>query len=104
MHVQVVTFRLNGVTEEQYHEACRDLADTFANLPGLLAKIWLRGPETGTYGGVYLWRDRDAFEDYIKGEVFKAVENDPVLTDVRSVDFGVFSDLTQITQPEVVLV
>ena len=41
MHAQVVTFGLNGITEEQFHEACGAEPQTFANLPGLLAKIWL---------------------------------------------------------------
>jgi Putative mono-oxygenase ydhR len=52
MHAQVITFGLNGITEEQFREACGADAQTFANLPGLLAKIWLRNPETNTYGGL----------------------------------------------------
>jgi hypothetical protein len=104
MHVQVVTFRLNGVTEDQYHTACHAETDTFGSLPGLQAKIWLRNAETGTYGGIYLWRDRDAFQRYVAGEVFDAVRNDPTLQDVTSVDFAVFPDLTKATQPEVLLV
>jgi hypothetical protein len=49
MHAQVVTFGLDGITEEQFREAAGADAPTFANLPGLLAKIWLRDPETNTY-------------------------------------------------------
>ena len=54
MHAQVITFGLNGITEEQFREACGADAPTFANLPGLLAKIWLRDPETNTFGPVAL--------------------------------------------------
>lgn len=103
MHVQVVTFRLNGVSEDQYHTACESETDTFASLPGLLAKIWLRGPEHGTYGGIYLWRDRDACKRYAAGELFDAMRNDPALKNVTSVDFAVFTDLTKATQPEILL-
>lgn len=104
MHVQLVTFGLNGVSEDDYQEACRTQTGTFAALPGLLAKIWLRDPEKGVYGGIYLWRDREAFERYTGGEVFAAVAGDPALANVTSTDFGVFTELTKATQPEVLLV
>lgn len=52
MHVQIVTFRLADMTEEGYREACDGFTAAFAELPGLLAKIWLADPATDTYGGV----------------------------------------------------
>jgi hypothetical protein len=97
MHAQVITFGLSGMTEEQYREACGADAQTFANLPGLLAKIWLRNPETNTYGGLYLWADQESYERYIKGEVFNAIKADQNLENVESRDFGVFDDLSSIT-------
>jgi hypothetical protein len=48
---------------------------------------------------VYLWRDREAYEDYVSGEVWAAVASDSSLTDVKSSDFDVFEDLTRATQP-----
>ena len=100
MHAQVITFGLNGITEEQFREACGADAPTFANLPGLLAKIWLRDPETNTYGGLYLWADQETYERYIKGEVFNAIKADQHLKDVESRDFGVFEDLSSLTMPK----
>ena len=99
MHAQVVTFGLDGITEEQFREAAGADAPTFANLPGLLAKIWLRDPESNTYGGLYLWDDQDAYERYIKGEVFNAIKADQNLNNVESRDFGVFEDLSSRTMP-----
>jgi heme-degrading monooxygenase HmoA len=99
MHAQVVTFELNGITEEQFHEASGADAPTFANLPGLLAKFWLRDPETNTYGGVYIWADRETYEGYIKGEIFNAIKADQHLKNVESRDFGVFEDLSSLTMP-----
>lgn len=97
MHAQVVTFGLNGITEDQFHEAAGADAPTFANLPGLLAKTWLRDPETNTYGGLYLWADQEAYERYITGEIFNALKTDQHLKDFESRDFGVFDDLSSIT-------
>jgi heme-degrading monooxygenase HmoA len=96
----VVTFGLNGITEEQFHEASSAETKTFANLPGLLAKFWLRDPEKGTYGGVYIWADQEAYEGYIKGEVFNALKADQHLKNVESRDFGVFEDLSSATMPK----
>jgi heme-degrading monooxygenase HmoA len=99
MHAQVVTFGLNGITEEQFHEASGAATQTFANLPGLLGKVWLRDPESNTYGGLYIWADQESYERYIKGEVFNAIKTDENLKDVDSRDFGVFEDLSSRTMP-----
>jgi hypothetical protein len=100
MHAQVITFGLNGITEEQFREACGADAPTFASLPGLLAKIWLRDPETNTYGGLYLWADQEAYECYVKGEIFNALKADQNLKNFESRDLGVFDDLSAITMPK----
>ena len=60
----------------------------------------LRDPETNTYGGLYLWADQEAYERYIKGEVFNAIKADQNLKNVESRDFGVFDDLSSITMPK----
>jgi hypothetical protein len=100
MHAQVVTFGLNDITEEQFHDAVEADAQAFANMPDLLGKVWLRDPETNTYGGLYLWVDQDAYERYLKGDIFNSIKNNPHLKDVESRDFGVFEDLSSITMPK----
>jgi heme-degrading monooxygenase HmoA len=99
MHAQVITFALSDITEEQYREAVGADAQTFATMPGLLAKVWLRDAEKNTYGGLYLWADQEAYERYIKGEVFSAIKANPHLENVESRDFGVFEDLSSLTMP-----
>lgn len=100
MHAQMITFGLSDITEEQYLAAVGQDAQTFANMPGLLAKIWLRDPETNTYGGLYLWADEESYERYIKGEVFEAIKANEHLENVESRDFGVFDDLSSLTMPK----
>ena len=60
----------------------------------------LRDPETNTYGSMYLWADQEAYERYIKGEVFNAIKADQHLKNVESRDFGVFEDLSALTMPK----
>jgi hypothetical protein len=100
MHAQLVTFGLNGITEEQFHDAAGADAPAFADMPELLGKVWLRDPETNTYGGLYLWADQEAYERYIKGEIFNAIKSNPNLKNVESRGFGVFEDLSSLTMPK----
>src|SRR5262245_6196288 len=89
MHVQVVTFQLNGVDDAQYRAACDEEVPAFAAISGLLSKTWLADQSTNTYGGVYVWRDRQAMQSFVDGDLFRAVRADPHVTNVTSRDFGV---------------
>lgn len=101
MHIQVVTFGLKGISEEDYHSACEGETGIFAELPGLLAKIWLRDVDANVFGAVYLWADEQRCREYLNGEIFASIKNDPTLQDVRSQDFDVYDDLTARTHPGV---
>ena len=96
----MITFGLKDITEEQFHEAVSGDAPVFAGMPRLLAKVWLRDPETNTYGGLYLWDDQEAYEEYVKGDVFSAIKGNPHLQNFESRDLGVFEDLSAITAPQ----
>jgi hypothetical protein len=100
MHAQVITFGLKDITEEQFRQVASGDVPVFVDMPGLLAKVWLRDPETNTYGGMYLWADQEAYEGYIKGEVFKSIKDNPHLKNVESRDYGIFDDLSESTAPQ----
>jgi hypothetical protein len=57
MHVQVITFKLDGIDDAAYQAHAEQNAPAFAALPGLRAKIWLANQQTNTYGGIYTWDD-----------------------------------------------
>ena len=97
MHIQIVNFRLKGVTEEDYAGLCDELAPSYAAVPGLVRKVWLADSENGVYGGVYVWRDRQAMEDFAQSELNKSVVTHPNLDDVTSTDFGVLLGPTEVT-------
>ena len=104
MRVKIINFNLLDMTEDGYAEACDQLAPTFAELPGLQAKIWLGDPATNTYGGVYLFADRDAADEYAASELFRTVGTFPNLTNITVRDFAVDEDSTRRTQPSVEVV
>src|SRR4028118_2328990 len=98
MHVQIVNFSLKGISEEDYRRQCEAIASAFANLPGLVSKTWLADPETNTYGGVYVWRDLQAMEDYAVTDLYKGILANPHFDKVTVKDFAVLEDPTRVTR------
>jgi len=102
MHIQVVNFKLQGLSHEQYMKACKEqFAPAFRDMPGLISKVWLSNPETNTYGGVYTWRDKAAADAYLASDLFRSIQNHPNLTEVTSTNFGVLDGIvTGPTHPD----
>ena len=99
MHVQIVTFNLNGITQAEYEQACEtQFAPAFREVPGLLTKIWLSDPPTNTYGGVYTWRDRAALQQYLESPLFHSVATHPNLANITSREFDILEQETRATR------
>lgn len=98
MHIQIINFGITGITEQEYVGMCESQAPAFAGLPGLVSKTWLANRDTRTYGGVYVWEDREAMERFTKTDLFNAVATHPNLENVRSVDFDVLDAPTRVTR------
>ncbi len=96
MHMQVVQFNLRDMGEEKYRQLCDDLAPSFADLPGLISKVWLADPTTNTYGGVYSWSDRHNMEAFSESALYQAVVTHPNLTNLTSRDYAVIEAPTEI--------
>ena len=99
MHVQVVTYRLADISDPEFNEADREFADAMATMPGLLAKVWLKDPDENVYGGVYLWQDRPACQNFLAGELWGEVLKDESAMDLTSHDYTVNDEMTKVTQP-----
>ncbi|HMN99866.1 MAG TPA: YdhR family protein [Miltoncostaeaceae bacterium] len=99
MHVLIINFHLADMSEEGYRAGAAELAPAFARVPGLLAKLWLHDDASGTYGGVYLFRDRQAVQDYLASELLAGVAASPNFVDITSRDFAIYEDLSRVTQP-----
>jgi quinol monooxygenase YgiN len=98
MHIQIINFHLSDLGEAEYRALCDEIAPAFADVPGLISKVWLANPGTGTYGGVYTWEDRQAMDEYSKSELFRGVAANPSFADVTSADFGVLASPTAVTR------
>ena len=98
MHIQIINFNLDGISRSEYEQVCDDLAQTFADVPGLISKHWLANDDTNTFGGVYMFESKDAYEAFIGSELFAAVGGNPALANISSKDFGVIEGPTRITR------
>ena len=98
MHIQIINFHLKDLSEADFRGACDELAPAFAEVPGLLSKVWLADPAANTYGGVYAWESREAMEEFSNSELFTAVATNPNFADITSKDFDVLEDPTRVTR------
>jgi quinol monooxygenase YgiN len=98
MYIQIVNFNLSNITLVEFEKFCRELAPQFAALPGLISKVWLADPASNTFGGVYTWQDRAAYESYTRSELFRGVASHPNLSKVASRGFDVLEEPTRQTR------
>ncbi len=97
MHIQIITFGLNGISEEDYSKMAEAVAPAIAAIPGLVSKAWLANPETDTYGGAYIWQDREAMKAYAETDIYKGMATNPHFEGVTVKDFAVLENPTHTT-------
>jgi heme-degrading monooxygenase HmoA len=98
MHIQILNFHLSGMSDADWRAHADEAAPIFAEVPGLISKVWLANPTTNTYGAVYTWASREAMDEYAKSDLFKAVATNPGLAGVTSTDFDVIEEPTGVTR------
>lgn len=97
MNALIVTFRLDGMSEADYAQACEELAPLFMAVRGLAAKVWLADSASKAYGGVYLFKDSDAADAYLASDLFHRLVDTPGLRDVTVHKYGVLERPTNVT-------
>lgn len=104
MEAFIITFNLDGMTDEEFKAMGEQAAPAFAAVPGLLAKIWITDPESNTYGGIKLFRDADSLDSYLESDLFKSVAGNPSFVNAKTQRYTVIEELTVNTQPGVQVV
>lgn len=102
MHVRIVTFRLAGITADQYAHHCEEIAEQFTTWPGLLSKVWLADPATNTYGGVYVFGSEEDAARSCESEQFRSMLESPVFESISIVESPTLEAPTAITSPSLV--
>jgi hypothetical protein len=99
IYIQVIQFRLAGLSEADYRAHAEVVAPAFNAMPGLLSKVWLANADTNTYGGVYTWRDRASLEQYRASAIYAGMVSNPGLADISDREFGILPEPTRVTAP-----
>ena len=97
MHVQIITFGLKEIGDEEYRFHCEAIAPAFAQLPGLVSKTWLANAETNAYGGVYLWKDRRSMEGYERSDIYRSMLANPHFEGLVARNLPVVEGATSVT-------
>ena len=97
MIIRIITFRLDGIDEDQYQDHAVRVADTFNRWTGLRAKLWLADRASGVYGGVYLFDTQGAADQSRSTAGFQAMLGNPAFADLSVREFDVLDQPTAIT-------
>jgi hypothetical protein len=87
-----------SVSKEEYEQAVSPLADKFANVPGLIWKVWILNEEKSEAGGIYLFENQAALDDYLAGSLAKIVTTHPALSNFSIKQFGIMKNITKVTR------
>ena len=99
MYTRIVTFRLNGPTEDQYRQQAATVAAGIAAWDGLIAKLWIADPEAETYGGIYLFASKDHADRSRQTPEFTGMVDNPAFIDLSIKEYEILDDLTTVTAP-----
>ncbi|HYI15693.1 MAG TPA: YdhR family protein [Thermomicrobiales bacterium] len=97
MQIQVINFQLKDLPVEEFQTLCDAIAPQWAAIPGLVSKVWIANEATNTYGGVYTWETREALDNYLQSDLFKAIMTNPNFTNATSSEFDVIEGPTRVT-------
>jgi quinol monooxygenase YgiN len=97
VHIQIINFNLKDTTVSEYEDLCNQVAGAFAQVPGLLSKVWLADREANVFGGIYTWRDERALRVYEATELFQNVVQNPHFANITSREFAVLEAPTRVT-------
>jgi hypothetical protein len=97
--IQIVQFRLDGISGTEYFRHAEQVAPYFRQMPGLISKVWLANADANTYGGLYTWHDRAALEQYRASETYAQLVGNPHFVELSDQDFAILPQPTQVTAP-----
>src|SRR6478736_10032680 len=99
MHAQLITYQLNNISQAEYlKQMVEPDAPILAKVKGLISKVWLTDEAKNSFGGFYLWENKNAMEDFMHSDLVKAVVSRPFVKNVSSADYEVNQKASLITR------
>jgi hypothetical protein len=91
-----LNFNFNSSAKE-YENLVSPLAKDFAAVPGLTWKLWLLSDDRSEAGGIYLFEDEEAFENFTNSDLAKTVLSHPKLANFSVKKFDVMTKVSAVT-------
>ena len=92
-----LNFKFN-VSRNDYESMCSSLANDFAKVPGCQWKVWLMNEKNNEAGGIYLFEDEKALEQFKASPLAAGVLSHPALSDFSVKQFDILEDVSNITR------
>jgi hypothetical protein len=87
-----------SVTLEEYKNMTNGLAQSFAEVPGCLWKIWLIDDEKKEAGAVYLFKDEESLLNFKSSELVASVLSHPALSNFDLKERDILRETSEITR------
>lgn len=92
-----INFRI-GVDRGQYEELASSLAQAFADLPGLVWKIWIVNEADHEAGGVYYFDSETSLDEFLSSQLASDVQANPAISEFSAKTFEVVDSATATTR------
>lgn len=90
MIIQIVRYA-SGLSDEEVQQRFEERAAGYRQVDGLLQKYYVRYPETGEFGGVYVWDSEDSLQRWREGHLAET------LASVYKVEGEAKAELAEVT-------
>jgi hypothetical protein len=87
-----------SVSRAEFEQLAAQLASSFAELDGLVWKIWLMNEKDSEAGGIYLFQDEASLNSYLEGPLAAQVMSHPALSELSAKPFELLGAPTSITR------
>jgi len=87
-----------GVIRSDYEELATSLAQAFAEVPGLVWKIWILNEDESEAGGIYYFDDEEALQQFFASQLAADVQAHPAVSEFFAKTFEVMDAVTEVTR------
>ena len=97
MPILQINFKLN-VSPAEYGKIADSVAQTIADAPGLVWKVWLLNEQEGEAGGIYLFQDEQSLTAYLSSPIIGQIKSLHQLREISAKWFETIPELTVVTR------
>jgi hypothetical protein len=87
-----------GVSRSDYEELAASLSEAFAQVPGLVWKIWTLNEAESEAGGIYYFDGDESLQAFLTCQLAADVKEHPAVSEFSAKTFEVMDSVTAVTR------